>query len=66
MLKNAVFSEIMANMLKMNRIKVLLREILYQITSLKFWLRNKIAELLAWAHERGAAVKMRTSGANEK
>ena len=36
MFKSAFFSEIMANTLKMNRSKVILRKILFQITSLKF------------------------------
>ena len=46
-LKNALLSEIMDNMIKMNRGKVAQRETSYQISLLKFWIRKMITEL--WA-----------------
>ena len=49
-LKNAFFSETLANALKMNRNKVVQLKISYRISSIKFWLRNIIIELWAWAH----------------
>ena len=50
MLKKAFFSEIIGNMIKMNRGKFVRRKILYQITLLKFWIKNMIKELWTWSH----------------
>ena len=40
----------MGNTIKMNGSKVFQRKILYQISLLKFWIRNTITELWTWAH----------------
>ena len=41
----------------MNGNKIVQRKILYQITPLKFWLKNIIAELWAWMHVSGGGGK---------
>ena len=63
----------MINTLKINRSKIVLREILHQITFLNIWLRNITVELWIWSHkgwrgERGGSHKgkMRTRNSNEK
>ena len=52
LLKNAFISEMMGNTIKMNRSKIFQRKISYQISLLKFWIRNVITELWTRAHVR--------------
>ena len=47
----------MGNTMKMNSSKVVQREIIYQISLLKFWIKNMITELRSWAYAGGGYVK---------
>ena len=45
---------LIGNAIRINRSKVVQRKMSYQISLLKFWIRNMITELWAWVHGGGA------------
>ena len=56
----------MVNSSQVNRSKVVRCEILYQITPLKFWLRNVVAHLWTWSNVQGVGGRVDGQNANER